>query len=75
MPKLKDLQVSSDEPDEPGQSRVLHFNNLDAVFHEPQLWRSSHALGGNRKQTGSGNELREQSGHEGKTDCEEGDLL
>jgi hypothetical protein len=42
--KLKDFQVSSDEPEEPGQRRVRHFNNLEAVFHEPRLGTSSKAM-------------------------------
>jgi hypothetical protein len=42
--KLNDFQVSSDAPEEPGHRRVLHFNNLEAVFHVPQLWTYLEAM-------------------------------
>jgi hypothetical protein len=42
--KLKEAQCSSEVPEEPGQSLVLHFNNLEGVFQDPRFWSCVDAM-------------------------------
>jgi hypothetical protein len=47
----KEVQCSSEVPEEPRQFLVLHFNNLEGVFQDPGFWSGMDAMDGVDKNT------------------------